>query len=228
MTNNGETVQDSGPLEALRTYNQQRQAELDKLEADFAHGLEVVCDLGRVNEVLSASARPDLAMTERAVMDEVATIDDLKHTNNFATNLGGFGFAANETDASGFTIYAGLRGPDPEEAKMLFDLGARGNYEQYMEYSAEQGLDRDTVSMLLINSHLARGAFMRMWVLFPELTQTIMARSLNTIRKNHDEYKQEAFVAYNLMAQLVDTGDAYVMREGENGIIAVDSWHLCR
>ncbi len=223
MTDASEAYQQPSPVESLRALIHSRQEELDYLLEDFDKGLEFVHDIDRVNQVLADSPRPDLVMTARADISQVNSLSDLDDTNNFQPRLASFGIRTYAPDIRGDLSFAGYRAPDTTELGVMFQMGARGDYQGYRSFAKANGIDTDVAEDIVLLTHAAKESFLRMWIIFPELTTTIMARCLNTDRRYSDRHQEEVFVAYNLMAQLVDVGDNAVIKDG-----TVDGWILCR
>ncbi len=223
-----ELVSQPNPADALAQVIAQRHKELTTLSNDFSFALELADDTPRINEVLATSVRPDLVMREPVAIMPVNSLDDMRSINNFYPNMGGFGmrvFGPPETLPSGRVLRPALgrRQPNEEEVGRYFLMGARGNYEDHLAFAEAHGVDKDEARDMLLQSHVDKESFMRMWILFPNLTRTLMTRCLNEDRNKTKFTREEVFVAYNLMARLVDKNDKYVM--DENG--EIDTWALC-
>jgi hypothetical protein len=64
MTNPSEEFPPTGLVEVFTQTIEQRQFQLTYLLGEFARAVELSNDLGRINEVIGASDRPDLVMTQ--------------------------------------------------------------------------------------------------------------------------------------------------------------------
>jgi hypothetical protein len=223
MINPLETYRSPDPIEALRASVQGRQEELGNLVTEFESGMDFLRDIDQVNSVLAESPRPELVLPNRVKVQELNSLEDLEDTNNFKPRLASFGIRTYEAEADRSWQSAGFRPPDADELDVIFQLGARGDYHGYISFTEKNGIDETFADDILLRTHISKESFMRMWIIFPELTKTIIARCLDTDRSGSDRNNEEVFVAYNLMSQLVDAGDDSVIRNGE-----VDTRVLCR
>lgn len=197
---------DFDPIERFAESVMRRQTELAELQASFAHGLEVVADLEQVNQVLAASSRPDLVITAPVDFPSPESPDNMGNIENFDYRMRGFGIR----DHSQSGRYAAYRPFTTEERAEFFALGARGNGQSYMQFAQAHGLDEQDTLGLIGESHIAKPAFMRMWVVLPELTEYLMTQCLNQDSMQRKPIQEELFVAYTLMAQLIDRKDPSV------------------
>lgn len=205
-----------------------RHKELVVLGDRFRLGLDSISDLGRVNELLLASPRPDLVMTERVAIHSVDTFDDIRRVNNFIPSMQAFGMPLFEERKS--------RGPDDvthefvgrreyteEERAQAFFMGARGDYDAHFAFAEAHGIDRDFADDLRENL-IKRESFMRMWILLPELTEELMVACLDRPGgRGYEAIDEEIFVAYSIMSRLVDKNDRGVINDDGT----VDTRLLC-
>ncbi len=219
-----------GPVSVFYEGIYSRHKELLFLADSFRQGMELIADLEHVNEILRSSPRPDLVMTERLEMMPVESPSKLGRINNFVPNLCGFGvplfedqkqpgFASNELKRT----YIGRRTPTEEERAQYFLIGARGNYHKQLEFAKENGVDEELARDMILMTHIDKEAFMRMWILMPELTAALMAACLDTPGSERKNIKEEVFVAYALMSRLVDRNDARAVKKDGS----IDPWLLC-
>ena len=207
----------------VRTGEPEADFLLDGLEA----GLELLTDMDAVNERLAASERPDLVVTAPAEQMELDWPVNHRKINNFIPRLRGFGLEAykmGKTWSRGpeEPIYIGRTPPTPEQLKLYFALGARGSFDDGMAYAAANGIDKDFAMNACFQSAVYKPAFMRMWILFPELTEALIMRSVDD-RRDYEAIDPEIFVAYSLMSKLVDASDYRVTKQDGT----VDNWSLC-
>ncbi|MEK7152952.1 MAG: hypothetical protein AAB834_03330, partial [Patescibacteria group bacterium] len=157
----------------------------------------------------------------------VDSLQDLARVNNFIPNLAGFGVPVYKDISDPFTHIAtskfvGRRQLNEDEMASLFLLGARPDYHAVAE---AHGIDPKLADTLYDETHLGRESFMRMWILFPELTKAVLVGSLDEVgnrRRYSDRAHEEAFIAYNLMARLVDVNDRNVLKK--DGV--VNDWYM--
>jgi len=158
------------------------------------------------------------------------------HINNFIPNIRSFGPRAYMTEKNFVTeeekpVPNGRKQPSQDDLQLYFFMGARGTYDDYKVFAQANGIHVDTVREIVVQTHLTKPAFMRMWILFPEFTERIMRNCLDdrAAPKNYDE---EIFAAYTIMSKLVSANDPYVARDNdgirkrEEGYL--DDWYLCR
>ena len=203
-----------------------RYLELARLSDGLKIGLDLVADLDGVNHVLATSSRPDLVMTERVPMMPLERVEDVDILNNFNSSMRSFGVTLlGDVDAwTKMPEIIGLREFTEEEKATAFLLGARGDYNEHLAFTEERGIDRDFARDLLMGVHINREAFMRMWILMPELTEEIMRLSLEReYGKGFERVKEEIFVAYQLMSRLVDRNDRGAIKDDGS----IDGWLLC-
>lgn len=206
-----------------------RHGELLHLSDGLRRGIDLISDLGRVNELLAVSPRPDLVMTERVAMMPVDTIEDLGKVNNFIPSMRTFGMRLYEDVKDRWTDeikpeFVGWREYTDEERAQAFLMGARGDYDAHHAFAEANGVDYDFAHDLLMQTHVNEPAFMRMWILMPELTEELMAACLDRPeRKSYAKIEEEIFVAYSLMSRLVDKNDRGAIKADGT----VDDWLLC-
>lgn len=207
-----------------------RHGELLRLSDGFRHGMELISDLERVNEILAASPRPDLVMTERVEMMPVDNPNDLGRVNNFIPSMTAFGMPIFEDRKSIVTDevepqFIGRREYTDEERARVFFMGARGDYHEHFAFAEANGIDESFADDLLMQTHVNEPAFMRMWILMPELTEELMVACLDREygKGSYADIREEIFVAYQLMSRLVDRND----RGAIKGDGTVDTWLLC-
>jgi hypothetical protein len=224
----------SSPVEALNARVASRQDELAKLTSEFELDFSVVTNLEVVNEIIAASERPDLVITDPATMMEVPDVAGLSRTNNFQPGMRYFGNRVykelDTPDRRGNTKeWVGYAPMTDDELNFYFLIGARGDYDGYRQFAAENGLDKDDVIDKMMQTHIGKPAFMRMWIVCPELTVNLIRKCLDD-REAYKEIGEELFVAYTLMSKLVDKKDPYVIRDlpGQVDEHGVDWWYLCR
>lgn len=226
MTRSTEGDTPFNPYIALESTITKRHQELIGLLDGLRRGLDLVNDLDEVNKILAGSSRPDLVMTERVPMMPLERVDEVNRLNNFNPSMRSFGvIVLGDIDSwSGLPEIIGYRDFTEEEKATAFFLGARGGYNEHFAFAAENGIDRDFASSLLMGAHINREAFMRMWILMPELTEEIMRSCLERQHgRDYERVSEEIFVAYQLMSRLVDRNDRGVIKEDGS----VDEWLLC-
>lgn len=217
------------PVEILAHSIQTRQEELAFLLGGLRNGLELISDLDRVNEILAGSPRPDLVMTERVEMMPVTTPHHIgKAVNNFVPSWSAFGIPVFENVEDWLTRkpkreLVGRRPLTDEERQLYFFMGGRGDYHEHLAFAAEHGIDRDLADDTIMQTHLNHEAFMRMWILMPELTERLMNMCLGEVGNRYKNIDEEIFVAYSLMTGLVDRNDKGVIKADGT----VDGWLFC-
>jgi hypothetical protein len=224
-----------GPVEVLAARTANRHEELAILNSDFEDSYTIVTNPEVVNAAIAASPRPDLLLSHPATMMTVASVADLGRTNNFQPNMQCFGSRIyrhiDEPNFRGETEeWIGYAPVTDVELDLYFLVGARGNYDDYKQFIEANGLDDTHVMDMMMQTHISKPAFMRMWIACPELTANLMRKCVDD-REAYKEIGAELFVAYTLMSQLVDKNDAYVQRPGLAGQVdeqGIDGWYLCR
>lgn len=191
--------------------------------------MEVVGDLDLVNARIENSPRPELVISERAEMMAVPTLNELFKINNFAPNMKSFGmplYVAEENpinpDRLGQRLI-GYRDFTDEERELLFVLGGR-SFQEIEDITEELEVDKDLKRAAQVMTNACREAFIRMWILFPELTEKLMTSCLDRPDQGYVTKDEEIFIAYNVMARLVDTNDRGVTKDDGS----IDNWRLCR
>jgi hypothetical protein len=205
-----------------------RKERLDYLAGSLEFALAAVADIETVNGVIEFSSRPELVMTQRVDQLELNGLQDLHRINNFHPSMQAFGireFEEGETwDGKPEKRLIGRRKLNDEERSLFYLMGGRGDYHQFMAFAEENGVERKTASDMLLQSHVGHQAFMRMWILFPELTENLMDWCLDEVGNRYRSVAEEMFVAYSVMSKLVDINDADVIKESGE----IDTWRLCR
>jgi hypothetical protein len=210
---------------------------LTEERAEIAAVLE---NLDEVNRRLAEAGRPDLAMGERAEMQPVNTPEDLATKNNFAPNLLHLGIHREgepqyTTDPLQANLpWENLRMPTDEEFQRLSSIAGlpQETYDEAIFGETDlgpgmAGFPANELMYLKMATHLDKKSFGRMITLFPDFTRRILADCMG--RHPQDRPDDVLIAAYQVMAQLVDTGDSEVMRK-KNGadVEAVDDWYLAR
>jgi hypothetical protein len=178
---------------------------------ELAKAVEFLSDLVEVNKKIAEKTdRPELLMN--SPVDMVA-IDwdnvDVDLIDNFSPELT---VSGEEIDK-----YTTPKGDDALELtpdQFVIDFGGRGE-ESYV-YAKDNGIAPGIRTFGY--SHLSRPAFVRMWILFPDLTKKIMKnlepRSLGV----------EVQVAYEIMSRLVDASDPLTEKSDKS----IDDRYLTR
>jgi len=178
---------------------------------ELAKAVEFLSDLDKVNaKIAEKTDRPELLIHNPVDMVAIDWDDvDVDTIDNFSPELTVSGAeidkytAPKEDDALSLT-------PD----QFVIDFGGRGE-ESYV-YAKDNGIAPGIRTFGY--SHLSRPAFVRMWILFPDLTKKIMKnlepRSLG----------MDVQVAYEIMSRLVDAGDPLVEKSDKS----IDDRYLTR
>lgn len=218
-------------IDSFKVGVETRKAELDYLYDGLAQGLAVVGDHDSLNATIEASSRPDLLLTNPAPQFEITWPFRQRRINNFTPGMQAFGMRVymdvqEAWEDEPVNKFVGRRQLTDEERKLYFFMGARGDYEGHHAFAEENGVDRDLATDMIMQSHVAEGAFMRMWIAMPELTEHLMSKCLEEYTPDPitTSRTEEIYVAYSVMSRLVDANDAYVKkRDG-----TIDDWRLCR
>ena len=228
MTNPYEMGAPESPVDAFRRDILAREDEPDVLLAGLEEGLALLEDMEEVNARLAASVRPDLVITTPAEQMPLDWPVRHRSINNFIPRLRGFGPDKYEV-RRGWSrgpddpVFVGRHQPTQQDLETYFLLGARGTFDESMDFAAAHGIGQEVAMVACFQSAAYKPAFMRMWVLFPELTETIIRRCVADDRP-YEAIDDEVFVAYSLMSKLVDAGDPSVTKEDGQ----IDGWSLCR
>lgn len=231
MTDPSDAYPRPNPVEVFANTIHARQQELEFLLTGLQHGMEVVSDVNKVNETILASTRPDLVMTEPVAMMPIDSPYNLGRINNFVPSLTSFGMRIYEEVESPITGKKRLEsvGRKPltrEVLDLYFFMGARGTDEEHFAFAESNGISDELAADMRLQTHIGMESFMRMWILFPELTEFIITNVANSPENKGRPFKEEVFVAYSLMSRLVDRNDV-----GGNGAVkadgTVDDWLLC-
>lgn len=205
-----------------------RKERLDYLADCLTGAVEIIADIDTVNSVIAASDRPELVMTKRVDQLELKGVHDLIRVNNFTPGMRAFGtrvFEDRETwDGQLKSEWIGRRKLDDEERAKFYLMGGRGEYNTFIEFAKENGIDKNAALEMLLQTPVNNQAFMRMWILFPELTENLMDWCLDESGNRYKSIDEEIFVAYSIMSKLVDIGDKGVIKDSGE----LDSWILCR
>lgn len=201
-------------VNVINGFNQhvaENTSRLVNLGRFFESALPIVSDLTACNQRLSGAGRSDLAMTEQARMMEVSSPSEvLGKCNNFTPNFSiHTGYV--EEDSQGSAYFGKNKKPIPITLEELTSL-------------VKKKITFENSENWAILSHIIKPAFQRMLALFPDFTTSLVLKlSQSQEGYVYAESEPELFVAYQIMSNLVDVGDEYVVNEGE-----VDSWYLCR
>ncbi len=224
-----ETIQFENPADTLRHSIEVRHERLTYLSDALAQGINLVSNLEAVNDVLSVSPRPDLVLEEPVSMMPLENPNNLRRINNFVPNWTEFGVRIYEGEEETYfgsnrmqPKCVGRRPLTAEEKEVYFNMGARGDYNEHLAFAEAAGIDPEIAKDVITMTHVNVNAFMRMWVLLPELTETLMNLCLDEpgTRKRINE---EIFVAYSLMSRLVDRTDRGAIKDDGS----IDTWLLC-
>ena len=170
------------------------------LAAFLAEALPVVNDVQQVNERLTLRGREDLLIHERAEMDPHTELDNFVGPNNYTTN--NFRF---RMQISVFTE----RKPNRNDQKIHDPK--RGIAEDELLGLIDRSFDLGKADML--SNFAVKPVFIRLLACFPEFT-TKLVTAISGPEKGPEVfelYVPELFVAYQLMAQLVDESDPEVL-----------------
>jgi hypothetical protein len=226
MSSPQESLPVTYPANVLAAYIDNRARELSGLLDDFDEGLTIVSDMSQVNEIIALSPRPDLAMSEPVEVLPISSPKELGKISGFKSFVQSSGmdvYDQRENNQTGAiqTRFVGKRPYTTDERACVFLLGARGGYDEREALLKEHTIDARLASELLWGNHLSdKGAFMRMWILLPGLTNKLMNACLDEPDKS---VKEELFVAYTLMSRLVDAADRLVVSSDGT----VDDQYLC-
>lgn len=207
------------PVEA--TLHEETTPFLPEERAEIAAVLE---DLDEVNHRLNEAGRPDLLMTERAEMQPVNTPEDLATKNNFTPHLMNLGIHREgemrytEDHLQSGLPWENLRMPTDDEFNRLTSIAglSRDEYGDaiYSEPSLGPGMagfSGEQLLYLTMATHLDKKYFARMITLFPDFTKSILTECAG--RHPQDRPDDVLIAAYQVMSQLVDKTDPYVMRK---------------
>lgn len=192
-----------------------RSAELIALQDSFEDAMAIVTNQDELNAKLAGSSRPDLVIAERAHMRQIYhPLDYGFDINNFVPSMTNFGTLIVEDETEGADLGAPkLRPLTDDDLLLWFELGGRGgalSYEDYEEIAQTHGLEVEQVCHMFMMTCIGFESFMRMWIVAPELTVRIMRKCLNPSGIGGGGVREEIFVAYTLMSQLVDVNDTAV------------------
>ena len=182
--------------------------------------LSIAKNINQVNEALRRADRSDLEITTIVPQMAVLGIKDLGNVNNFAykmTTMGVYDLVTQPGDEKSEKQYQ-RRHPTPGEVAIFRQISGLGD--SFDQKGLKLGLDHETVDCLYSHSMLPKPAFMRMWAIAPDLTESMMKTLLNA-RKN--TYEEEIVISYTIMSQLVSENDRNVRRpDGQ-----LDDGYLC-
>lgn len=148
MSESLEVAQQKNPVEILTEHIALRGAKLEYLSALFAPAMEVVSDMQRVNEILTNSERPELAMTRQVPQLFGDDPDNLGNINNFFPSVRSYGVRQYVKDDRAFakegaTRMIGRRPYDDNEKATIRLLSGRGGYNDFLQFAAEQAVGED-------------------------------------------------------------------------------------
>lgn len=223
------------PVDVLANRVANRQEQLEELLPAFEGAFILVTDPVEVHAAISTSPRPDLALNDPAQMMQVPDVAGLRRTNNFTPNMRSFGsrkyLELEEPNFRGETReWVGYEPATDEELEVYFSMGALGSFADYKRFAEDHPFGNDRIMDMFMQTHIDKPAFMRMWIVCPDLTVQLMRHCVDT-QERHLQIGEELFVAYSLMAQLVDKNDAHVKRPELIGQVdekGIDPWYLCR
>lgn len=177
-----------------------RRGELENLAKFYDEALPRARDITWVNTKLSQQGRQDLAIQERAEMDPHSNFEDFDGPNNYSTNNFRFRmqipvFTEKKQNRNDQRLTDPKRGITKDELLGLidgtFDLGKAD----------------------MLSNFAVKPVFIRLLACFPEFT-TKLVTAISGPEKGpevFEPYAPELFVAYQLMAQLVDESDPEVL-----------------
>lgn len=191
--------QEAQPIPTFNIYKNLQIDRLERLAVTLRKGLSRVSDLNSCNQRLIAANRADLVIKERAQMKVLPNVEDFPEgADNFT---------------QGFEVFRGdFENPTTITLEEIQKLREGG--------SAKEIFGRWNV----VGKVIEKPACQRMLILFPDFMNSfITGISQPPMGRGYDLFRSEAYVAYQLMSQLVDVNDPHVLRNGE-----VDDWYLCR
>jgi hypothetical protein len=183
--------------------------EFQRKQVERNAGLASVLDLAfpaiydteNCNQLLAQAGHSELQLQQKAPMRPVASIDEFLHPNNFSMY---------------FQMHTGFRKfpttnhwGEPEEKSEPVPITRE-------EFAAALSgtVKFDDMNM----THLKHPAFHRMAALFPDFAADTVAKlSAPENQHQYEQFLPEIFVAYQIMAELIDVSDPYV--SDENGVI---------
>lgn len=201
-------------------YACEQVARFNGLSDFLTDSLPIVEDLDTCNAALTEAGRPDLAIVERAEMMPVSTPEEVtEKCNNFLPKFH-FHTGSIEPKEGDF----GRPTPIPatkEEILALKDVPKIESHDEIKDL--EQSAAFPAFSLF---NHAPKPAFTRMLVLFPAFTVDLASRMSQPEAQNRMiRFEPELFVAYQLMARLVDISDRDVIRKRQ---AEPDDWYLYR
>ena len=189
---------------------------LNNLSDFLTESLAVTDSTVSCNAMLSSAGRPDLVIDEPVEMMGIDKPEDVtERCSNFTPS---------------FHIYSGRAEPEEdspenmafipmsrEEVLKLRDLPIVKSYEDLLRIQESGDIKLPYNAYI---THVARPAFVRMLILFPDFTVDLVSR-LSSPEGRHSglRFTPELFIAYQLMSRLVDVDD---VKEGKP-----DDWYLC-
>jgi len=217
------------PLEAFSDAVRTRRHELEFLVENLEPGLKLVSSPEKVNAIIKQSSRPELILADRAEQLQIAWPYESRQIHNFIVNLQAFGPRIEEMQrvrlgGEDVPVLVSRRLPTDEELNEYFIMGARGDRTQHHDFAEAKGIASDVAGDMLMSTLVNKPAFVRMWILFPDLTEYLLAKCLDDRKGSNKDISEEIFVAYSLMSQLVDKSDRNVIKEDGS----VDNKLLCR
>lgn len=196
-------VERGNPIEAFQVYTQERIAHLTRLGVVLEEAMPVVTDLGLINDGLRKAGRAHLVMSAKApMMPLLSPVGLNEKVNNFTAK---FAFSFKEDPVEG--RYGHMTYPRRPATRDELEI---------FRATGQSPEDWDS-------THADKPAFQRLLALFPDFTfDLILARS-QMERWRVPLIEPDMYVAYQIMSELVDPSDPYVLKKGE-----VDDWYLCR
>jgi hypothetical protein len=186
---------------------------LQRLSDFFGDALPIVIDNQEVNERLTTAGRLDLTIADQAALIGITHPDDVLYRGcNFGPNFAFYtGFRDTGREEWGKKVVE----PVPATAAEILALRNLPKFQSVHEVS--EIIDTGWFPALGDNAnHSSTTAFIRMLILFPDFTVSLVRHISDPENGRRDwKYQNELYVAYQLMSRLVDTSDMYVISEGE-------------
>lgn len=208
-------------------YSLDIKSRINAADATLREGEALLGDLEATNARLSEVGRPDLVIADRAEMMPVNTPAEMAGSvNNFMPNFV-MRTGVRETGELNFRDEPVLEAipPTEEDLDAFKDAPRIGDFED-----KKAVIETGEYPLFGANSHARKPAFLRMLNLFPDFTKKFVIGISDPANGRHyDRFEPELFVAYQLMSQLIDKADAYVVRDNVDvAADGVDDWYLCR
>lgn len=191
----------TGSDETSLTVAQTDQAidDSDYYNAELSRALELISDQESVNALIAErTGREELLLTQPAEMQVIGwNPPDTLEINNFGSYL----------EDTGKVLFAErVAGTDLNGEQFLMEFGGRG-IDSY-DFAKQKGLGISISGPLFMSTHVSREAFLRMYMLFPDLTK----KAINDCKPGivGDNIR----VSYEIMSRLVDIKDSLVTKNG--------------